>query len=335
MYRVIVLSTSVLTALFLALTPVWAIENPTSVIIREVNVYRSLLEEDDMLLLLRYKIDYSTIPSEPVNETFLVRLRSSDGTTQIGVNTPQAYRDNGYGESITSLYLTPDEVEADSISWHDALVLRLEGNPTSFTDPDAATFTLATESYSTGDNSRENNRRQLTARILAICKELQEEWGGSLLLDETAIGSRLTATGELFVGLTIPGIRAMAPEAYTVQSLDPNQRPESFTGAGQDSAEDRYQGTFWIAAFDSLNEAWSLPSKTVQTALFIALTCFAAWLSHYMWGRVEPGFGSALMALPVFWYMGWVPFQLAAIVLFIVGAIAVTGVIRILFRGVA
>ena len=336
MARIIIVSTGTLAAFFWALSPVWALDNPTTVNVGEVNAYRSVVEEDDLLIIFRYNIGYAAIPGEPVSETFLTRLMDTDGTTQIGVNTPEAYHDNGYGEGLASLYLTAAQVTAAAVSWNDALVVRVDGNPSSFyAPPTAGTATLSTGAYSTGDNSRDNNQSQLTARVLAICQELQVLWGGSPLVDDTIIGTRLTAAGELFLSLAIPGIRTMAPDAYTVRSLDPDIDPNTFTTTGQTGAEERYKDTFWLEAFNSLNKAWGLPSNTVQMMLYIAMALFIAWLSHYMWGKVEPGFGFALMALPVFWYMGWLPFQFAAIILFVVGAIAVTGLVRVLFRGVA
>ena len=235
MARIIIVSTGILAAFFWALSPVWALDNPTIVNVGAVNAYRSVVEEDDLLIIFRYNIGYAAIPGEPVSETFLTRLMDTDGTTQIGVNTPEAYHDNGYGEGLASLYLTAAQVTAAAVSWNDALVVRVDGNPSSFYAPPAAgTATLSTGAYSTGDNSRDNNQSQLTARVLAICQELQVLWGGSPLVDDTIIGTRLTAAGELFLSLAIPGIRTMAPDAYTVRSLDPDIDPNTFKNHGPD-----------------------------------------------------------------------------------------------------
>jgi hypothetical protein len=69
--------------------------------------------------------------------------------------------------------------------------------------------------------------------------------------------------------------------------------------------------------------------------LVIALIMAMLVLSHQMFGRLEPGAALSLMIVPLVWYMGFVPFQLTALLLFGVGMLAVGGIIRSLLRGAA
>lgn len=325
---------SLVTVALLALMaiPVYALDNPSSVIIVRTNVYRSVVSTNDLLILVRYRITYGTIPTEPVNETFLVRLMDVGGTPEIAVNTPYAYNDNGYGDGVASLYMSAAQVTAAAYAWQDAGVVRVEGNPASYLHPLSASYTLTVSDYSTGDNSATNNRTQLEARVLAIASELQAAWD-TQLVDSTALGARLSASGELYFGLAIPGLVVMAPGVYSVISTDPTIPNDVYTNTGQTAAENRYAGVAWLTAWDTLNTQWGWPSKTSQSLMYIALVIFMVTVSVRQMNRPEPGFAFGLMVLPLFWYMGWVWFQAAALMLFICGALAVVFTVRILFRG--
>ncbi len=95
-----------------------------SVSIDGVNVYRNCLEFLDQLYLVKYDIQYTTIPERPVNETYLVRLRN--GAAELATVRPYAYFNDGYALGYASIYFT----SATAPAWEGAYNMDIIGNPT-------------------------------------------------------------------------------------------------------------------------------------------------------------------------------------------------------------
>ena len=128
MKKLIRLLTALVLAFILSLflvTPALAISNPDSgPTIESVHVYRHTLETDDMLIVVQYYLDYTTNPSETINQAFLGRFMSADGSELANV-APYAYYDKGYDHGIFSMYLDASYVS----HWETACTVRFEGNP--------------------------------------------------------------------------------------------------------------------------------------------------------------------------------------------------------------
>ena len=107
-------------------TPVLAIANPDSgPTIESVHIYRHTLEQDDTLIVVQYYLDYTTNPTETINQAFFGRFMSAGGVGLANV-APYAYYDKGYSHGVFSMYLDASYVSY----WETACTVRFEGNPT-------------------------------------------------------------------------------------------------------------------------------------------------------------------------------------------------------------
>ena len=95
-----------------------------SVSIDGVNVYRNCLELQDQLYLVKYDIQYTTVPTRPINDTYLVRLRN--GAVELATVQPYAYFNDGYDLGFASIYFT----SATAPAWDGAYTMDIMGNPT-------------------------------------------------------------------------------------------------------------------------------------------------------------------------------------------------------------
>jgi hypothetical protein len=99
--------------------------------IAQVEIYRHVLEENDQLYVVTGTVRYSTIPSLPIDQTYLVRLL--DGATQRGSTTFSPFFDSnadnagdGYDYGLCSMYFAA----ADAPTWGGSYTAKLQGNPT-------------------------------------------------------------------------------------------------------------------------------------------------------------------------------------------------------------
>ena len=114
-----------LLVLLVVAVPVFAISNPDSIAIQSVKVFQNIFEDGDFLVFVRYDVNYSADPDEPADETFLVNLYDTDGTTLL-YQRPLNY----YDLNIVSIYLTP--AQASGLTWEGAHVIKVMGNPSVF-----------------------------------------------------------------------------------------------------------------------------------------------------------------------------------------------------------
>ncbi len=117
----------ILPLLYLLLaSPVYAISSPDSgPYITQVDVYRHSLESDDMLVVARYNVPYTSVPDEAISQAYIGRLVS--GSTELARVSPYSYYNKGYGYGVFSMYL--DAASAAGL-WEDPLTVELRGSPT-------------------------------------------------------------------------------------------------------------------------------------------------------------------------------------------------------------
>lgn len=121
-----------LVSLLLVLTglPVYAqVQEPSGTyVINTVEVYRSVLELEDQLWLITGTIDYTTNPSRPVDETYIVRIMN--GAVEVATTTFYPYEESGYSYGTCSVYFNKE----DAPDWTGGVdppdLVKIEGNPT-------------------------------------------------------------------------------------------------------------------------------------------------------------------------------------------------------------
>ena len=224
----------VLVALMATTMPVLAIADPDSPPqVRAVYVYEDLLQDGDMGVLIDYYIEYAAIPSETVTESYLAAFIDTDSTTQIATVAPYTfqgagYTDKGYNRGMVWIYISVADVitygiDSANIASHKVWLM---GNPTVPSgwagDPPKTTADI---DYwqTTGDSAT-----LVALRVLYLAEALELAWGFDMI-ETTALGSRLTSTGESYFENVITNLRTIAPACFSVSTLPQVQEDIDYT----------------------------------------------------------------------------------------------------------
>lgn len=216
----------------MAVTPALAIATPDTTDIISVSIWRHYLETDDMLVLTRYQVEYTTWPTTPVTaetitQAVIARFGVTAGT-DFGSSAPYTYTaDNGFGEGIVVVYFTAQEVTDKSITWgSSSYSVKLSGNPSlswTPTYPSDTTSTLIWKSYST----HETTAQELKSTILSIADELEDAWADTLLAS-AAEGMILSTNGETYFTRAFPDLRVAIPDLFSSSISAPVFREETY-----------------------------------------------------------------------------------------------------------
>ena len=198
---------------------VYAIADPdTSPQINSADVYENVLEEGDLGVLISYDIPYAVLPDESATESFLAVFIDTDGATQLKSVAPYAFDNDGYDNGIIWIRFSPSEVasyslDAASIALYE---IWLTGNPT-LTWPSVPPKTIGViEDWSIISDPG----TVLSLRVLYHAMSLEAQWGVDLI-EETALGNKLTSTGESYFANVIPNLRDMAPNVFASGTSNP------------------------------------------------------------------------------------------------------------------
>jgi len=196
-------------------------DNPPS--INAVEVFT--LEDGGVGVLIDYFLDYTLgNPTETATEAYLGVFIDIDGTTQLKSGAPYAFDDDGYGRGIIWLRFTAAEAETHTITIADEAnyVVWVTGNPTLVWDDGDPDKMLA----GIDDWTETAVRLNLALRVLHYASVLETVWTENLV-ENTALGDRLTTMGEAYFEGAIPGLRTLAPTAFSVgESTPENENPD-------------------------------------------------------------------------------------------------------------
>lgn len=202
--------------------PVFAINEPdTPPQVSAVYVYEDLLEDGDVGVLIDYYLDYASTPNTTATDAFMAVFIDTDGVTQLKASAPYTFQDSGYGRGLIWIYFEPDEVTAYGItSANEALYdIWLAGNPTLAWNPgpDPPKTIVGIDYWQPAGSSAET---LLALRILYYADQLELIWALDMI-EQTALGNRLTTVGESYFENVIPDLRDMAPACFSAGEYDP------------------------------------------------------------------------------------------------------------------
>ncbi len=221
---------SVLLAIILILIPVSSIfaidPPPTTCTIDRLNAYQGVIEDNDQFYLIEFTIPYVTYPDETANEAYLLRMFNAAGTVEITAtglyNNP--YFHAGYGHGIVSFYFSEADVATYGLTWGDAYIFYLQGNPGS-----SWNGTMPNVAGTLGTWTNTDVEITLQTRILFLANQFQGQWGVQLIDSGT-----LSSYGEYYFISTIPYLRHMVSDiftSYTEHATEFRERTHSLTYA--------------------------------------------------------------------------------------------------------
>lgn len=200
-------------------SPIYAIAEPdTAPQVSAVYVYE--FSSGAVGVLIDYYLDYAVLPTETATESYLAVFVDTDGTTQLRATAPYTFVDSGYGRGLVWLSFTSAEAATYGLDIADQANYRiwLTGNPTlTWTPGPDPPKTITTIDQWVTSSVPET----LASRVLYYADVLELVWSLDMV-ESTADGSRLTSVGESYFTNVIPGLRTLAPDAFSDTTSDPN-----------------------------------------------------------------------------------------------------------------
>ncbi|MDD5094060.1 MAG: hypothetical protein PHV74_06755 [Dehalococcoidia bacterium] len=288
---------------------------PDNLQIRDVKVFRHLIEEDDFLAVVAFDIGYdASPPSEPANTYFLFRFVDSDGN-DIGQQVPYSYGFNGYYYGITAFYFSADNVPA----WDAAHQVKLEGNPTQWTTlPTPSIWTIGSSDYSAGTDQLEN-RAELETWLVTAILDLEVDWGvPAALLATTTGGLVLTAEGQYYMVGAIPGLSYFAPDIFMLNSATIGYPDDTEWSDRATDVEASYADTPIETLKNTLGDMLGGINPVVATTLLVMVGILVLMgLAFFKWQSTEASYAVipvALLYAAKITFLPWALFGLFAFV---------------------
>jgi len=244
--RLSVVVVGVLLYSLLFATPVLAVDNPDAIGIGDVYVFNGTLETGDILFYVRYDVSYASQPPEDSEDTFVMAIYDTDGSTLLATRPLNYYQHN-----IISIYLDADD---NTLTWGTEYRVRVMGSPAVFGNLTEG-VNMKTAVLSGGDY---RTTTDLGGIMVAQARILEDDWGTTLLTSS----DRLNSTGAYYFNKAVPGLSTMATDIFELSTQQfPYARNESITRAGLNKTLENLPVSL-NSAIGGLNSVFGVTSNT-------------------------------------------------------------------------
>ena len=279
-----------------------AIDDPTSITIERVLAYQGVLEASDLLVVVKYDIQYASLPSEDIGDTYIGRFRR--GTSELASVEPVSFNDRGWGVGAFSFYWTADQVTSDSIEFSDTnsegYTITLQGQPGQFPGqaPSSTTTTITWQSTS-------NPLRDLFDDVVTLATELEQDarWiTNSYDLIAPSFGQqRLTANGESYFTSAIPNLHSMIPLIFEAGTSVPSVIEREHQRSYDDTLDSFWAGTWVLTRFENMALWFRVPIEVVKAGFAFFFMALIAFGTTRLFGESEDGavFGMSTFAVSI------------------------------------
>lgn len=202
--------------LFSMTTPVLAAPaNPDDITAWQPKVYENIWEDDDMLFVIEYDIEYASEPSESASTTFLVQLKDSVSGSLI-LSRPINY----YQHNLISLYADADYVDSSNITWGTAYQVIITGNPALFgtitEGVNKVTKTLSSSDYNVDGSVTSDSL--LRDYCIDVAEALETDWAVTLISTTVEGEQVLNSTGTTTFLDAIPSLDDALPSLFILSA---------------------------------------------------------------------------------------------------------------------
>jgi len=273
-----------LIALLLSASPVLAaVAQPDTIAIAEVHAYRHCLEDDDLLVIVKYHLDYTTNPGNSVEYTYLGRLMN--GTTQLDAVTPYSYYNSGYDWGIFSFYFST----SDAPAWEGSYTVRLEGNPGLSWDTGTPPLVSIDSITWHATTTQAATEVLLESKILSLADDLSDRWSVTLTQEVTG-GTTLNSAGVQYFSNSISNLQDIVPDVFPTGVEAVEFTEETHTQSYQTSLLGRIDtGDMLGKARASIANLLSVDNNLAGAILFFAFLGVIIWAIAYgTGGQVRP-----------------------------------------------
>lgn len=250
--------------------PALAIDEPDSVSLEGITIFGDLLAEDDFLAFVPYAIPFTTEPDENISQTFIFRMLSADGTTELGTVLAIPAYNGGYGFGAVAFYST-------NMTWGEEYIFRVQQNPTYYPLAQHWDFTIGDSNYS----SASDQALALGATIITSAMFLSTSFDEELLSKSESGTTVLSTYGELYYLDVIPGLQSMCPDLFSVKLESPDYTKRTWSMSIAEALQTKYSGTF---IYDSMTGFAGLFSMDTSPAMnFLSIIMFAILMGISVW----------------------------------------------------
>lgn len=286
---------------------------PSTFTIVSAQACRSLIENDDFLLVVYYDINYTVgQPPQSAAEYFHFKLLSTDGETLISTAKPYPYQNNGYDRGIVSFYFPAD----DAPTWGDPYVIKIGENPLYYSgEITPTTYTLNSSDYS-AFTDQDDNRTLLGEYLIYLASDLEVNWGFEMLTEGSS-GVVLNTTGESYFTGSITGIKFMCPDILLTFSGKPDYTPDDWDTYQADEYANRYDGTWFGDTLDGLGDFLGVPGQIATSMIMLIIIAVLFAFSQRIVHTTTPALIASGNVLICSFIMGFVSASIMAITVFV------------------
>jgi len=272
---------------FTAFTPTLVLadlETPDTFTILSARAATNMLEDGDLLITAHYEIswtDSADYPDERCTKAFICRLMNTTETSPLGTANLYSYYNKGYDQGVVSLYFSA----ADAPTWGEPYVIRLEGNPSYYSDAPLVKRIVAESDYYDGSGA-EDNEHWMGEWVIDVLLDIEHNWTNyeGLLV----AGNNLDALGELYINAAVPGAPAMIPCIYPLEVTAPEHTPTTWSHNKTAEYGDQWDGTIVEDAFDGLTSLFG-DYRIGTNFLCIGIVIAIMIASFGMFANARPG----------------------------------------------
>lgn len=216
----------------------------------QIDAYRHLLEDDDLLIVGRYNWPYASPPTETITQTVFVQLL--DGDTGLAYCSPYAYYNRGWGYGSFSMYLDASEASG---YWEGNLTVEMRGSPT-LTWTGGTNYVVTTNTINWWDAASHTVTQTLMyAQLAAWANTLGDYWSVALV-SFYADGAKFSSYGEEYFTNVIPGLRAMVPNLFAGAMETPSYTDVTYNTSAAAAMQDN-----WPFDMGGISEWLGMPSN--------------------------------------------------------------------------
>lgn len=247
--------------------PVFAIDPPDDgPFILQVDMYRHVLEDDDILVHGRYNWPYAAAPSETITQAVFARLLN--GATEVARSSIYAYYNRGWGYGSFAMYLNASEASG---LWEAALTVETRGSPTLDWGGDAPVASTSVLNWRS-TSSTTATQSLMYAHFISWANTLGDYWSVSLT-GQYAGETKLSSYGEAYFTNVVEGLRVMCPQLFSSTLEVPDYEDIVYPTTGAEEMSDN-----WPFDFGGLSEYFGMPSsdeilRTVIAFIIIFTVC--------------------------------------------------------------
>jgi hypothetical protein len=301
----------ILIILFTLGSPVLAIDyTPSAIKIWDVDVYANAVETGDMIFFVDFTITYALpLPTEPISETFFVRLLDSTGVEVTNV-VPYAFFDNGYNRGIAVMYF--NATAALSLTWGGSYSMKLAGNPSAtWTGTPPIPFSPSVTTFNWKPTYAVSTQRGLIAnKILAYASTLTGVWADvDYVLYTTQSGKGyLTSVGQAYFSIVVPYLTTIAGNILQNYQVTPTIIKRDTSGTSWQTSIDAYtHDTVFEKPRLYLGTLFGVSGRMVTGTLWLVAMLFIIYKASKMVNSYKP---AMLLSFPLLVFgclVGWMP----------------------------